>query len=119
VAETWRRCGSCRKVRPIEDFTTEESPCQACRSGTAARATRSRGRGAASEPAPAVVGRAAAGVGGQVSTATTTPVRDLTGRGDPEVRARRARLRALDRLIEWHPDDFAVLLAEERAAERL
>ena len=114
MAERWRRCGSCRKVRPIENFTTDESSCQDCRSGTANRATHGR----AASGGAAVAGRVGA-PGGQVSTVTTSPVRDLTGRGDPEVRARRARLRALDRLVEWYPDDFALLLAEERSAERL
>jgi len=59
----------------------------------------------------------AASTGGGVMTGT--PLRDLRGRGDPEVRSRRARVRALDRLAERHPEDFDHLLSEERRAEGL
>jgi hypothetical protein len=46
-------------------------------------------------------------------------MRDLRGRGDPEVRARRARARALDRLAERYSEDFELLLREERRSEGL
>jgi hypothetical protein len=48
-----------------------------------------------------------------------TPVRDIRGKGDPELRARRARSRALERLSQLHEEDFAHLLREERSAEGL
>jgi hypothetical protein len=48
-----------------------------------------------------------------------TPVRDIRGHGDPEVRARRARSRAMERLAQVHADEFADLLREERTAEGL
>ena len=48
-----------------------------------------------------------------------TAVRDIRGHGDLEVRARRARSRALERLSELHADEFADLLQEERGAEGL
>ena len=51
--------------------------------------------------------------------APATPVRDIRGHGDPEVRARRARTRALERLSELHAEEFADLLRVERAAEGL
>lgn len=111
MAEKWRRCGSCRKVRPIEDFADEETSCHVCLSA----ATRPGAGRRAAAASPGGLG----GGDGRVHTATTTPVRDLAGRGDPEVRARRARVRALDRLVEWHTEDFELLLAEERRAERL
>ena len=41
------------------------------------------------------------------------------GRGDREVRVRRARIRALEALAEVHPEEFEQLLAAERATERL
>jgi hypothetical protein len=43
----------------------------------------------------------------------------LRGRGDHEVRARRARVRALERLAEMHSEDFEHLLREERTTEGL
>jgi hypothetical protein len=48
-----------------------------------------------------------------------TAVRDIRGHGDPEVRARRARTRALERLSELHAEEFADLLKEERLSEGL
>lgn len=116
LAEKWRRCATCRKVRPVEDFSADEAECQACQAKQTKQTT-TRGGGPA--PVTTRVAAVGGGTGGGVNTATTVPVRDLKGRGDPEVRARRARVRALDRLVEQHPDDFALLLAEERRAERL
>ena len=43
----------------------------------------------------------------------------LRGRGDTEVRARRARMRALERLSEQFAEDFEHILREERNAEGL
>jgi hypothetical protein len=41
------------------------------------------------------------------------------GSGDLEVRERRARRAATDALVELHPDEFALLLRDARAAEGL
>jgi hypothetical protein len=43
----------------------------------------------------------------------------VRGRGDTEVRARRARVRALERLAEQFAEDFDLLLREERLGEGL
>jgi len=103
VAEKWRRCGTCRKILPVEEFTEDEAICIACQNPTvkAAKAPRP------SAPATTVTRRVPVGAA------------DLLGRGDPEVRARRARLRAMERLAEGFPEEFAALLAEERRSERL
>lgn len=126
MAEKWRRCDTCRKVKPVEDFAAAEPTCQVCGSAPARSGSRGADRAASglrtgegadgstrrtgAEPAAALT---------TVSRVATIAPRDLKGRGDPEVRARRARTRAADRLIERHPEDFAALLAEERRAERL
>ena len=105
MAANWRRCQKCRKVLPVEDFDGDSDVCR----HDAAKAA------AASLARPRVT-----------STVTTTrprpsatPVREIRGHGDPEVRARRARTRALERLSQLHAEDFAELLREERASEGL
>jgi hypothetical protein len=107
MAANWRRCQKCRKVLPVEDF---DGDSEVCRTDTA--------KAAAAATAPA-----RASVTTKVTTTRprvpATPVRDIRGHGDVEVRARRARTRALERLSELHADDFADLLREERAAEGL
>jgi hypothetical protein len=110
MAANWRRCQKCRKVLPVEDFDGDSEICRVDASKAAAAAT-------------------AATVGGRASVTTkvtttrprvpVTPPRDIRGHGDLEVRARRARSRALDRLAELHADEFADLLREERASEGL
>ncbi len=107
MAANWRRCQKCRKVLPVEDFDEDSDICRVDASKAAAAAT----------------------VGGRPSVTTkvtttrprvpVTPPRDIRGHGDLEVRARRARSRALDRLAELHADEFAELLREERASEGL
>ena len=107
MAANWRRCQKCRKVLPVEDFDGDSDICRTDASKAAAAAT----------------------VGGRASVTTkvtttrprtpVTPPRDIRGHGDLEVRARRARSRALDRLAELHADEFADLLREERASEGL
>jgi hypothetical protein len=105
VPEKWRRCARCRKIHPVEEFTETEDSCRTCLAAVAAPRSRREDHGGSRGPAVAL---------------TRGPVAaDLRGRGDPEVRARRARSRALERLSQLHPVDFAHLLAEERALERL
>jgi hypothetical protein len=105
MAANWRRCQKCRKVLPVEDFDGDSDVCRV----DAAKAT------AASVARPRVT-----------TTVTTTrqrpsvtPVREIRGHGDPQVRARRARTRALERLSQLHAEEFAELLREERASEGL
>jgi hypothetical protein len=107
MAANWRRCQKCRRVLPIEDF---DGDADVCREDVVKAST------AAAAPARASVTT-------RVTTTRprlpATPVRDIRGHGDPEVRARRARTRALDRLSEVHAEEFAELLREEREAEGL
>jgi ribosomal protein S12 len=107
MAANWRRCQKCRKVLPVEDF---DGDSEICRTDTAKAAT------AATAPARA-------GVTTKVTTTKprvpATAVRDIRGHGDVEVRARRARSRALERLSELHAEEFADLLGEERRSEGL
>jgi hypothetical protein len=112
VAEKWRRCEKCRKVKPVDDFGGDSAQCAQCQAPVVRRAT---GRSAAR----VTTSRLTAVPDGPAVVRTATPMRDLRGRGDTEVRARRARVRALDRLAEQHAEDFDQLLAEERRAEGL
>lgn len=112
VAEMWRRCDRCRKVKPVDDFTGAEPSCGSCLAPVTAGSARSTTR-ASAVTTTRVSSTAASGVGVLLGT----PSRDLRGKGDPEVRARRARVRALDRLAERYQEDFDLLLAEERRAE--
>jgi hypothetical protein len=105
----WRRCQKCRKVLSAEEFDGDSDVCLAdLRKAAAAKAPTPRGSST-------------------VTTRVVTPaqpaapggVPGLRGRGDHEVRARRARVRALERLAEMHAEDFDLLLREERATEGL
>jgi hypothetical protein len=136
LAEKWRRCAKCRKVKTVEDYDGDEQTCRACLAAPvrkpptrAANAVTTRrvsvdtgDAAAAGEPA----GRSATSASSSTATSVssgpavrTVAPRDLRGRGDHEVRARRARVRALDRLAEEYPQDFARLLSEERRSEGL
>jgi hypothetical protein len=95
-------------VKPVEEYPADSAQCLACE----APAARAGGRSAA----VVTTSRAAPAAGAMVRT---TAMSDLRGRGDHEVRARRARVRALDRLAEQHADEFDALLAEERRSEGL
>ncbi len=128
MAEKWRRCAQCRKVKPVEDFDGDEQACRTCLTAPARKTpsragavTTRRVSAAAGEPQPATGGiDAAAGAAeAPAPVVRTVAPRDLRGRGDHEVRARRARVRALDRLAAEYPDDFARLLADERRSEGL
>jgi hypothetical protein len=107
MAANWRRCQKCRKVLPVEEF---DGDSEICRSDTAKAAA------AAAAPARSTVTTKVTSTRPQVPA---TAVRDIRGHGDPEVRARRARSRALERLSELHAEEFADLLREERLAEGL
>jgi hypothetical protein len=106
MAANWRRCQKCRKVLPTEDFDGESEICRSD-AARASAATTGPSRPSATTTVTAK------------PRAQATPVRDIRGHGDPEVRARRARSRALERLSQLHPEEFAELLREERTAEGL
>lgn len=121
MAEKWRRCGKCRSIKAVEDFDGDEETCRACltapvRKPRAAASTVTTRR--VSVEADAAGAPVVAGPVGTPVVRNIAP-RDVRGRGDHEVRARRARVRALDRLAEEYPDDFARILAEERSSEGL
>ncbi len=111
MAANWRRCQQCRKVLPVEDFDGDSPVCRvdvAKNEAPPPATSRTRAQPVTTRkaaPAPAATPQVA--------------IRDIRGRGDHEVRARRARGRALDRLAEMHADDFAMLLREERVSEGL
>ncbi len=109
MAANWRRCQQCRKVLPVDDFDGNSEICRVdvAKADAPAPAT---SRTKASPVTTRTVQPAAA-------RAPQTALKDIRGRGDHEVRARRARSRALDRLAEMHAEDFAMLLQEERGSE--
>ncbi|TAL24527.1 MAG: hypothetical protein EPN99_02730 [Frankiales bacterium] len=105
----WRRCDSCRKVKPTTDFDGESTTCIACLTSPAPaprkRASAVTTTRTAPKPAPAPAERG--------------PRLGSVGSGDLEVRERRARRAASEALAELHPEEFAQLLRNARAAEGL
>ena len=105
----WRKCDTCRKVKPTDDFDGDSTTCRACLT-TPTPTPRKRStpvvtRTASPRPAAAPVERG--------------PRLGSVGSGDLEVRERRARRAASEALAELHPDEFALLLRDARAAEGL
>jgi hypothetical protein len=109
MSAKWRRCAKCRKVLSAEAFDGDSEVCRV--DVKAATAPKSSSTRASSSVTTRVVAPA------QPAQAGGVP--GLRGRGDHEVRARRARVRALERLAEMHVDDFEHLLREERTTEGL
>ena len=105
----WRKCDTCRKVKPGDDFDGDSTTCRACLT-TPAPAPRKR--------SAAVVTRTAA-PRPAAAPAERGPRLGSVGSGDLEVRERRARRAASEALAELHPDEFALLLRDARAAEGL
>ena len=106
----WRKCDTCRKVKPGDDFDGDSATCRACLTAPEPAAPRKRStavvtRKAAPRPAAAPAERG--------------PRLGSIGSGDLEVRERRARRAASEALAELHPDEFALLLRDARAAEGL
>jgi len=108
MSAKWRRCQKCRQILAAEDFDEGSDTCRADLVKATAKPPTTRG----------------------TSTVTTRVVAPpqpqqpggmpgLRGRGDTEVRARRARVRALERLAEQFAEDFDHILREERTAEGL
>ncbi len=104
----WRRCDTCRRILPAEDFDEDSPTCRADLTKPA-RGVRTSKAAAATPGAPA---------GPVPAVRHGTPI-DLRGRGDREARDRRARRTALEALAVEHPEEFAALLAAERLAENL
>ncbi len=101
----------------MDDFDGDAGTCVSCLTRPAKHAPRSAGAAKVTtrRVAPAV-GAAPAPTGDADGRRRTVPV-GVVGRGDREVRARRARTTALERLVEMHEEDFERLLAETRRAE--
>jgi hypothetical protein len=107
----WRKCDTCRKVRPTEEFEGDSPTCQPCltapvKKPRTAPVTRSR-----TTPRPAKAPAEPPG--------PRAPLLGSVGAGDLEVRERRARRAAHAALAESHQEEFAILLREARAAEGL
>lgn len=103
MAAKWRRCDRCRKVLPVEQFEAEAGTCRGC-------LTTPRRR---DKPPAAPIVRTAGS-----PTGPRRPV-DLRGKGDTEVRRRRAREAALRELADRHAEEFAGLLLDAERAEGL
>jgi hypothetical protein len=107
MSAKWRRCQKCRKVLAAEEFDEGSDICRADLVKATAKPPVTR---AAATVTTRVVAPAPQQPGG---------LPGMRGRGDTEVRARRARVRALERLAEQYAEDFEHILREERRAEGL
>src|SRR5512144_1501472 len=110
MSAKWRRCQKCRRVLSSEEFDGDSDVCRADLQKASAAAKAPTTRAASSVTTRVVAPAQPAQPGG---------VPGLRGRGDHEVRARRARVRALERLAEMHAEDFELILREERTTEGL
>lgn len=108
----WRKCDTCRKVKPGDDFDGASPTCAACLTAPAPAPAAPRKRSAAVVTRKAAPRPAAA-------PAERGPRLGTVGSGDLEVRERRARRAASEALAELHPEEFALLLRDARAAEGL
>ncbi len=104
----WRKCDTCRKVRPVEEFDGDATTCRSCLTKPAPRTRASAAtvtRRATTPRPPQPTGR--------------TPLLGSVGSGDLEVRERRARRAAQEALAEMHSTEYALLLRDARAKEGL
>jgi len=109
---SWRKCDTCRKVLPVTDFDGDATTCRACLAPAPAAARRrsapvTSSRPAAARPVPVV------------PAGPRAPLLGTAGRGDLEVRERRAKRAATDALVEQYAQEYARLLRAARAAEGL
>ena len=110
----WRRCDRCRKVRTTEEFDGEATTCNVCLTAPVPTAARKRTTTVTrSQTAPRPPAAAPA------EPAVRRPLLGSVGSGDLEVRERRARRAASEALAQSHPEEFALLLRDARAAEGL
>ena len=112
----WRRCDRCRKVRSTDEFDGEALTCNACLTAPVPSAPRKRATTVTrtqTAPRPAAAPAAAS------EPAARRPLLGSVGSGDLEVRERRARRAAAEALAVSHPEEFALLLRDARAAEGL
>jgi hypothetical protein len=109
MSAKWRRCQKCRRVLSAEEFDDDSDVCRSDLQKTASA------KAPSTRTAMSVTTRMVA----PAQPAQPGGVPGLRGRGDLEVRARRARVRALERLAELHAEDFDLILREERTTEGL
>jgi hypothetical protein len=99
-------------VKSTEEYDGGETSCTACLTAPppkvrpAAVTTTRAARPAAAKAAP-------------TAPAERRPLLGSVGSGDLEVRERRARRAASEALAQSHPEEFALLLRDARAAEGL
>ncbi len=98
----WRKCESCNKVKQVDGFDGDATTCRDCLTKPPRRPKAAPAEKVVTRPAP-----------------VRRPPADVRGTGDVEVRLKRARRRALDRLVELHAEEFEELLTAERRAEGL
>ena len=112
----WRRCDRCRKVRSTDEFDGDATTCTVCltAASTPAPARKRTAPVTRSQTAPRPAAAAA-----PAAPAVRRPLLGSVGSGDLEVRERRARRTAQEALAESHPEEFALLLRDARAAEGL
>ena len=108
----WRRCDTCRKVRSTDEYDGGVATCRDCQTGRSAPARKKAAP--VTRTAPTRVAKAA-----PAAAAPRQPLLGTVGNGDLEVRERRARRAALEALAESHPEEFAILLRDARAKEKL
>ena len=112
----WRRCDRCRKVRTTDEFDGEATTCTVCLTAPVPSAPRKRTTTVTrSQTAP----RPPAAPAAAAEPAVRRPLLGSVGSGDLEVRERRARRTASEALAQSHPEEFALLLRDARAAEGL
>lgn len=104
---SWRRCESCRKVKPVSDFDGEATTCQACVAGPPAPVRKTK-------PAPVRVSMAP-----PQPAVRRGPAPGAVGSGDFEARERRAKRTAWEQLAELHAEEYEQLLQVARRAEGL
>ncbi len=109
----WRRCDTCRKVRPADDFDGDAATCRPCLTAPAPAPPRKRTTTVSTRrttPRPPAAPAAPVDRGPRLGS---------VGSGDLEVRERRARRAATDALVEQYPQEHALLLRDARAREGL
>jgi hypothetical protein len=106
----WRKCDTCRKVRQVDEFDGGSPTCRGCLTAPVKR--RAAPVTKKTTPRPAAAAPAA-------PAGPRRPLLGSVGSGDLEVRERRAKRTALDALAALHPEEYALLLRDARAAEGL
>ena len=107
----WRRCDRCRRVLQTEEYDGDSATCRACLTVPTKRPVASR---------PVTRTRTAPRPPAEPAPAGARPaLRGVAGSGDLEVRERRARRAAQEALAASHPEEYALLLRDARAAEGL